>query len=255
MSDFDLKARLRERNQSLAELQQEIAGRTWYHTFDLGRGVRTPGVDPTPLKLPSFHIPNDLSGKSVLDIGAYDGFFSFECERRGAERVVAADHFVWTWEGCDARSNFEFMRELLQSSVEDRVIRVEDLSPDSIGTFDVVLFFGVLYHAPHPLLYLEHVRSVTRGVAIIETLLDALEVPYPVAACYAPDFLNKDASNHWGFNVPCVEVLLRRAGFSRVEFAGLWDRGTVTQLRDQPPAGDEASWNRQSGRGVFLAYV
>jgi tRNA (mo5U34)-methyltransferase len=66
-----------------AELRQAGAGRTWFHTIDLGNGVRTPGHKDTAAEWEHLHLP-DLAGRSVLDVGAYDGFFSFEAERRGA---------------------------------------------------------------------------------------------------------------------------------------------------------------------------
>ena len=55
----------------------------------------TRGVDDTPLRLARLDLPLSLAGESVLDIGAWDGFFSFEAERRGASRVVAADYYSW----------------------------------------------------------------------------------------------------------------------------------------------------------------
>ena len=63
----------------------------WWHRIDLGDGRITPGRDATQEKLETLHLPNSLSGKTVLDIGAWDGFFSFEAERRGAVRVLATD--------------------------------------------------------------------------------------------------------------------------------------------------------------------
>jgi hypothetical protein len=66
----------------------------------------------------------------VLDIGADDGFFSFEAERRGAARVLATDGFEWSRPGGDARRNFELAHEVLDSSVETQLISVEELSPD-----------------------------------------------------------------------------------------------------------------------------
>ncbi len=70
----------------------------WYHTIELAPGVYTPGRAPIEhweALLRSLQLP-DLHGKSVLDIGAYDGFFSFAAERLGAARVVALDHYVWS---------------------------------------------------------------------------------------------------------------------------------------------------------------
>ena len=75
------------------ELQTEIAKVTWYHSIPLDEGIVTPGVDNSSLRLPKIHLPQDLRGKSVLDVGAWDGFFSFEAERRGAERVLATESF------------------------------------------------------------------------------------------------------------------------------------------------------------------
>src|SRR5947208_97682 len=81
-----------------ADLAQLVAARTWFHSIDLGDGVVTPGQKDTLSEVGHLKLP-DLTGRTVLDIGAYDGFYSFEAERRGAKRVVAADHFVWNWPG------------------------------------------------------------------------------------------------------------------------------------------------------------
>jgi tRNA (mo5U34)-methyltransferase len=66
----------------------------WWHSIDLGQGVVTKGyksIEGLEHELKVLRLP-DLSGKTVLDIGAYDGFFSFEAERRGAARTVALEH-------------------------------------------------------------------------------------------------------------------------------------------------------------------
>ena len=134
----------------------------WYHRIKLGHGVITQGVDNSPERLAKAHLPGDLSGRSVLDIGAWDGFFSFEAERRGASRVVAADHYAWHgtgWGTGEGKAGFQLAREVLNSRVEDSDTDVMDLSPERVGSFDVVLFLGVLYHLPNPLLALERVAS------------------------------------------------------------------------------------------------
>ena len=66
--------------------------------MDLGHGVVTHGQDNSPRKLKRLKLPESLAGRSVLDVGAWDGFFSFEAERRGAKRVLATDSFVWRGE-------------------------------------------------------------------------------------------------------------------------------------------------------------
>ena len=85
----------------------------WYHTIDLGEGVVTKGVDDTPQRLARLDFPASLAGRTVLDIGAWDGFFSFEAERRGAARVVAADFYSWHgvgWSTKQGKAAFERFR-------------------------------------------------------------------------------------------------------------------------------------------------
>jgi tRNA (mo5U34)-methyltransferase len=155
--------------------------RPWFHTIDLGHGVVTSGYENTPLKLPHMGLPDDLSGKTVLDIGAFDGFFSFEAERRGAERVLATDYYAWERykSGMLSKEGFDLAHHALKSKVESKAIAVEDISPETVGTFDLVLFLGVLYHSTDPFGYLQRVRCVCRGMAIIETHIDAIDYPRP----------------------------------------------------------------------------
>jgi tRNA (mo5U34)-methyltransferase len=86
--------------------------------------------------------------------------------------VVAADYFAWQGENWSDKSGFELARRALNSGVEDVDIDVIDLGPDRVGTFDLVLFLGVLYHMRHPLLALERVASVTGDQLILETHVD-----------------------------------------------------------------------------------
>lgn len=82
----------------------------------------------------------NLSGNTVIDIGAYDGFFSFEAERRGAARVLATDRFCWEGTGMTDGEGFKIAHRALQSRVEVKRIAVEDISPATVGLFDVVFF-------------------------------------------------------------------------------------------------------------------
>src|SRR5207247_1148279 len=83
--------------------------------------------------------------------GAWDGFYSFECERRGADEVVATDSFAWSAENWSSKAGFELAREALGSSVRAIEVDVMDLSPGVVGgTYDLVLFLGVLYHLRYP---------------------------------------------------------------------------------------------------------
>ena len=250
-----------------SRIRAEIAERTWFHTIDLGNGISTPGQKDTPAEVVQMRLP-DLMGRTVLDIGAYDGFYSFEAERRGAKDVLATDSWAWNWPGSDARRNFDLARELLGSAVRVQDVAVEALSPEVVGgTFDVVLFLGVLYHAPDPLGYLKRARSVTGELAIIETMVDLLDVGVAAAAYYPGASLNNDGSNYFGPNPMAVEGLLVDAGFGRVVAFEPW---ATNPWYSVPP---EAETNPttlvaklrcrlrhrfgspRSGRMVFHAYV
>jgi tRNA (mo5U34)-methyltransferase len=194
----------------------EIGKVNWWHQIDLGNGITTPGRDDSSTKLDWIKLPQSLKGLTVLDIGAWDGFFSFECERRGARRVLALDKVVWNGFGT-GKSGFELARRALGSKVEDVEMDVLDISPERIGVFDLVLFLGVLYHMPHPLLALERVASVAGKHLILETLVDMNEVERPVLAFYPQDECAGDFSNWFGPNRAAVEAMLRVVGFRKVE--------------------------------------
>ncbi len=198
-----------------AVMDEELRSIPWFHKIDLGHGVVTPGTDDTPAKLDQVRLPKDLTGRSVLDIGAWDGFFSFECERRGASRVVALDGGVWKVPQIGQRG-FRYAHQALNSKVEDVCLEVVDLQPESLGTFDLVLFLGVLYHLPHPLLSLLRVASVASNQLILETHVDLLHIDQPAIAFYPEDECASDATNWCGPNRAAVEAMLRTAGFHRV---------------------------------------
>jgi tRNA (mo5U34)-methyltransferase len=209
------------------KLRAKVLSRPWFHRIDLGHGIVTPGVDDSPSKLKLMHIPDDLTGKTLLDIGAYDGFFSFEAERRGASRVLATDKFCWQSTGMGDGAGFKIAHAALGSRVESKMIAVEDISPATVGTFDVVLFLGVLYHSPDPLRYLRVAKSVCKEMLILETHLDALDYSRPAMVFYPGATLNNDPTNFWGPNPACVAEMLKEVGFSRLTFFPPWHASRV----------------------------
>ena len=221
--------------QAAAALQEQVdAVPYWWHSIDLGHGVVTPGGSgDTSRSLARLSLPDDLTGKTVLDIGAWDGFYSFECERRGAKRVVASDLFAWRY---SSKAGFDLARRALGSNVEDIEIDVFDISPDTVGMFDIVLFLGVLYHLRDPFLGLGHAASVTRELLVVETHVDLLDVQRPAFALYPGKELNDDATNWCGPNVPAL--------FGMLETLGL--NGELVDL--EPQVGDE-DWLRSTGTG------
>jgi len=209
----------------------------WWHTIDLGRGLVTPGADPTAARLTIIQMPETLTNKTVLDVGAWDGFFSFEAERRGARRVLATDSFCWGRGGWGNKAGFELARRILGSRVDDKDIDPLDLSPDTVGEFDVVLFLGVLYHMKHPLLALERVASVTREQLILQTQVDLLGVTRPAIAFYEGSECNNDPTNWCGPNPAAVCAMLRTVGFTdiRIVHQSFPDAVPVSTVNGPPP--------------------
>jgi tRNA (mo5U34)-methyltransferase len=230
------------------ELRARSSALRWYHTIDLGQGVVTQGADNSPERLARIRLPHDLSGRSVLDIGAWDGFFSFEAERRRASRVVACDYYAWHGEGWgtgQGKAAFQLARTALDSRVEDVDLDVMNLSPERLGSFDVVLFLGVLYHLPNPLLALERVASVTKDLLILETVVDMVGVGRPAAAFYPGRELNGDPTNWWGPNHAAVAGMLAAVGFTRVE--------VVSPIRSAPYRAARAIAHRLKGRNTLAS--
>ena len=106
----------------------------------------------------------------MLDIGAWDGFFSFELEKRGAE-VMSID--------CWDNERFRLMHSMLNSRIDYRIHDMFELTPKTVGKFDIVIFFGVLYHLKHPLLALERVCALTTELACVDTFVTEDNDPTP----------------------------------------------------------------------------
>ena len=199
---------------------QTLTDRQLFHSpFDFGNGIRTRPWHVERRfrrRLKLLQIPENLSGMTVLDIGAWDGFFSFEFERRGAARVLAIDTFAWDQGGLEC---FLLAREHFKSKVDYERLDVHDLDPRRMGTFDLVFCAGVLYHLRHPLLALEKIRSVTAKQCIVEThqLITVLHDRVPLITLFPGDG-RENIHTHGAFPTKAwVLQALLTAGFARNE--------------------------------------
>jgi tRNA (mo5U34)-methyltransferase len=180
-------------------------------------------------KLFQHAIPEDLTGKTVLDIGCNAGFYSIEMKRRGADRVVGVDY--------DERylEQARFAAEVKGADIEFRKLSVYDVA--ELGEkFDVVLFMGVLYHLRHPLLALDLIHdNVCKDLLIFQSMQRGAAGEYEVRADY--DFFEQDHfndpaypkmhfieheysgdwTNWWAPNAACSAAMLRSAGFTILE--------------------------------------
>jgi len=210
----------------------ELARLGWYHSIELPDGSVIQGfqtLDVLRRRAAQFPIPADLRGQRVLDIGAWDGWFSFEMERRGAE-VVAVDS--------SALQRFQVARELLASRVEHRIGDVCRLSAHEIGYFDIVLFLGVLYHLKHPMLALEKVCELSTDLVCVESFVtdDGSDpAAKPLMEFYERTELCGQFDNWVGPNVACLVAMCRTAGFASVHLESVLDhRAHVTCRRRWP---------------------
>jgi len=204
-------------------LESEIYNIKWWHPITLGDYV-TPGMNQeTENTFLNLDLPSDLSGKTVLDIGCWDGYYSFECEKRGADRVVANDHYIWHDNnisgdgiGWTKDAGFDLAHKVLNSKVEKLTVPVEELSPDKYGTFDYVLMLGVIYHSKNPIQYMEIAKSMCKDTLIIESHVDMIDYPHPAARFYPKNELNNDSSNYWGPNPAAVIAIMEEIGLSNI---------------------------------------
>jgi tRNA (mo5U34)-methyltransferase len=171
-----------------AEVRAKIQSNPlWYHHMELG-GVMTDGwFDLRPIvdRLPW----PDVAGKRCLDVGTFDGFLAFEMERRGAAEVVCTDipsHSDWDipprekesaleWWSAHAGekgAGFRIATEILGSNVHREWINIYDLSPERLGTFDVVVCGTLLLHLRSPFQALEAIVSVCRGELLSTEQID-----------------------------------------------------------------------------------
>jgi FkbM family methyltransferase len=246
------------------ELQTRVASvKHWWHTIDLGDGVVTPGrkgdmtVELLGLRLP------DMRGKSVLDIGARDGYYSFEAEQRGARRVVALDHYAWAidWEAkallsdreladiessaawrpdeLPGKKGFDLAREALESRVEPLAVDFMTAELEELGTFDVVLCLGVLHRMRDPFGALRRLALVTAEMAIIESAAILLPGQEDRVLCEfsSDDQANRESTNSWAPSLIAIHGLLKAAGFAESETV----KGPPAQLaRESAPLGYRA---------------
>ena len=211
------------------EPEKLFHGYHWHQRWEIFQGVFTPGCNNVAMLCDNVGLPSDLRGKRILDIGAWHGCFSFECERRGAKEVIALSLEP------DKHVGFS----CLKKAVGSRVVcykeeSVYNLSKRKFGEFDIVLFLGVLYHLRYPLLAIDKIRQVCRDTVLIEThviddsfllrengdnsicpleKIDSRLQQIPIWRFYQGDELARDPSNWFGPNIEAVLEAFNSAGF------------------------------------------
>lgn len=203
----------------------------WYHTIELGNGLVSRGSNDHRTVVNRYGIPKSLAGMTALDVGTFDGFWAFELERRGADRVTALDvasigDFDWlpNWKAllgpaASRTSNFQLAHAMRGSRVEYKICNVYDLSPETVGTFDIVFCGDLLLHLMNPLRALVNMRSVAKKMVIVESTIDpGLEAKakgLPLVRFgqrYAEKILGETCT-YWLLTTPALCEMLEYAGF------------------------------------------
>ncbi|MDN5797874.1 MAG: class I SAM-dependent methyltransferase [Intrasporangium sp.] len=197
----------------------------WFHTFALAPGIYTPGI----ARDHGYRLPvmtaDRFAGRSVLDIGAFDGFYSFLAEARQARRVVAVDNeqyidwvrarFGVTLAGS---AGFRAIADLLASQVQYQ--RMDALDVRELGErFDVVLCFGVLHRVTDPITLLRTLADVlaSGGEVVVETYGSHLPAGVPAIEVHQPGAVNsRDDFFYWGFPAEGLRRLARSVGLGEV---------------------------------------
>ena len=143
----------------------------WHHKIDLGEGKTTtalPQANYNPemrWKLIEPYLPDDLNGKSVLDLGCNSGYLSMKMKKRGASKVVAVDissrsinqaEWIKKW--------FDVDFEVIQEETHVYCLTTEE-------RFDYVIFFGLFYHLKYPVLVLDRVAEMTKEKLFFQTVI------------------------------------------------------------------------------------
>jgi tRNA (mo5U34)-methyltransferase len=229
--------------------------RPWFHCIELGSSglrTKTESAIGEPVEHPQAtwekirpHLPEDLSGKSLLDVGCNAGFYAVEAKRRGAARVLGVDaqrHLV---------RQARFVRRVLDLDIEFEKMSVYDLDPRATGQFDITLALGLVYHLKHLVLGLEKLFHVTRELLILETAIFPPErshgsFTYPVGGleptlhplAYVenpPD--SQEAIYNWFLpGTEALRALLRNVGFDEVSVhpATQSDRAVLVCRKREP---------------------
>ena len=190
----------------------------WHHRFEIYPGLVTPGTYDPSFLWNKLHIDDHCKGQRVLDVGTSDGYFSKRVHSLGGT-PVCVDYRAKTSHG------FGVMEQLHGSTFSYEHSNIYELNTERLGTFDFVLFLGVLYHLPDMMRALRKLRTLCRSTLFLETHSDNEFCPdFPAARYHKGTSLSGDLTNFWSPNPLCVLDMLYDAGFNVVRHETWGDR-------------------------------
>lgn len=203
----------------IADLAEKVSGLFWWHSINLGGGIVTPGRKTRyeiAGEAEAIFAPLSLRERSVADIGAWNGGFTVEAKRRGAARMLSADHYTWAHPEFRGKETFDLVMSRLGIDVETKLVDIQNAAAADLGRWQVVLFLGVFYHLFNPISALQVLAEITEEVLVLETHLDLEDVAQPAMVFYPDRELGGDSTNWWAPNRAGMEALLRAVGFEKV---------------------------------------
>ncbi len=150
--------------QRIREIEAE---NNFYHSINFPEGEGWTGRFNIKQILSHYHLPEDFTGKSVLDVGPADGFFAFLAEQRNAKKVLAMQPSSVYPGLAYAHRNLCSKVGFCQKSIYD----LNNISSDQ-DRFDIVFCFSVLMHIPDLYSAITGLFEATREVAYIATYTD-----------------------------------------------------------------------------------
>ena len=186
----------------------------WVHSIELPGGIVTPGRWGPPNKaILSLFDSIDFNGKSVLDIGCWDGLWSFESEKRGATTIFAMDDV--SQRPYHDQPCFTLAHDLLKSKVIYRPhISVYDIDNLEKRDFDIILFFGIHNHLKHPLYAFSKLRRVCKDGGLLLTEGPAFRSrKRSYAKFYYNQWFQGRESDWWVPSIRCLREMIECSFF------------------------------------------
>ncbi len=188
-----------------------IDNRHFYHQVTLPDGETTPGV-LSPVKMAGLYGLNtlDFRHRSVLDVAAWSGGWSFLAEARGASRVTAYDCHKCRYGDASA---FNLIKSALGSKVEyleGNVYNLWSAVPEQ--SYDIVFCFGLLYHLSDPLYALRNCMHAAKQFICIETVAHRCDTP--LLELLAPGEYFNDQTNVYCPTTGWLKFVMARYGWS-----------------------------------------
>jgi SAM-dependent methyltransferase len=138
---------------------------TWEHFWvdEFNGELQTNREDASHIRAASRHF-GSLEGKSVLELGAYEGYQSRDLERYGAAEVTAVEGNPRNFLKCCAVKN-HYQLNRTQYLLGDCSVYLDECD----RRFDLVIAAGILYHLFDPIAALENICRLTNVVSICTT--------------------------------------------------------------------------------------